>query len=89
MNIRNFDPDKIKIDETSYRNILINYIRHLRIKDFKYIKVNSVNPCYLIFSKVSGYFGQIDKSKYLKLVPTNESKENLKITKSCGVKSEL
>ena len=30
------------------------------------------------FSKVNGYFEEINKSKYLKLVPTNESKEKIK-----------
>ena len=29
-------------------------------------------------SKVSGYLEEINKSKYLMLVPTNESKENIK-----------
>ena len=35
------------------------------IKDLKYIKINSVNPLYLIFSKVNEYFKEITKSKYL------------------------
>ena len=47
------------------------------MKDSKYVKINSVNPLYLICSKVNGYFEEIDKSKYLKLVPTNESKEKI------------
>ena len=41
-------------------------------------KINSVNPLYLIFSKVSGYFEEINKIKYLTLVPTTESKEKNK-----------
>ena len=45
------------------------------IKDSKYVKINSVNCLYLIMSKVNEYFEQIRKSKYLTLVPTNESKE--------------
>ena len=48
------------------------------IKDSKYIKINSVNPLYLIFSKVNAYFEEINKSKYLTLVPTNERKEQIK-----------
>ena len=47
-------------------------------KDLKYVKINSVNPLYLIFSKVNGYFEEINKSKYLTLVSTNESKEKIK-----------
>ena len=46
----------------------------MTIKDSKYVKNHSVNPLCLIFNKVNGYFEEINKSKYLKLVPTNESK---------------
>ena len=41
----------------------------------EYLKINSVNTLYLIFSKVNGYFEEINKSKYLTLFSTNESKE--------------
>ena len=58
--------------------ILIYYIGYVIIKDSKYIKMNSVIPLYLIFSKMNGYFEEINKYKYLTLVPTNESKEIIK-----------
>ena len=54
--IKNFDPNKIKVDKKSYINILIYYIRYVTIKDSKYIQINSVNPLYLITTKVNGYF---------------------------------
>ena len=44
----------------------------------EYIKIYSVNPLYLIFRYVNGYFEEINGSKYLTLVPTNESKEKIK-----------
>ena len=47
-------------------------------KHSKYVKINNVNSLYLIFSKVNGYFEEINKNKYLTLVPTNESKEVIK-----------
>ena len=75
INIKSFDPNNIKIDERSYKNILIYYIGYVTIKESKYVKFNSVNPLYLIFSKVNGYFEEISKSKYLALVPTNETKQ--------------
>ena len=50
----------------------------MRIKESKYVKINSVNPLYLIINKVNGYFEEINKSKYLTLVPTNETKEKIK-----------
>ena len=78
INIKNFNPYNIKIDEKSYKNILIYYIGYVTIKDFKYVKIFSVNPMYLIFRNVNGYFEEINKSKYLTVVPTNESKEKIK-----------
>ena len=33
INIKNFDPNNIKIDEKSYKNILIYYIGYVTIKD--------------------------------------------------------
>ena len=42
--IKYFDPNKVKIDENSLKNIFICYIGHVTIKDLEYIKINSVNP---------------------------------------------
>ena len=75
INIKSFDPSDIKIDEKSYKNILIYCTGYVTIKDSKYIKINSVNPLYLIFSKVKGYFEEITRNKYLTLIPTKESKK--------------
>ena len=50
----------------------------MTIKDSKYVKINSVNPLYLIFSEVNGYFEEINKNEYSTLVSTNESKEKTK-----------
>ena len=62
----------------------------MKIKDSRYIKINSVNPLYLIFSNVNWCFEEINGNKHLTLVPTNESKEKIKkIRKNCGVKSEI
>ena len=62
----------------------------MTIKDSKYIKIHAVNPLYLLFNKVNGYFKEINENKYLMLVPTNESKEKIKKdTKNCGVKSDI
>ena len=48
------------------------------IKDLRYVKINSVNPLYLTINKINGYFKEINRNKYLTLVPTNESKDILK-----------
>ena len=55
-----FDPNNIKIDLKSYKNILIYYIGHVTIKYLKYVKINSVNLLHLIFNKVNGYFEEIN-----------------------------
>ena len=60
VNIKDFDPNNIKIDEKSYKNILIYYIGYVTIKD---LKMNSLNPLYLIFSNVNRYFQEINKYK--------------------------
>ena len=48
INIKNFDLNNIKIDEKSYKNILVHYIEYVTTKDPKYVKIYSVNPLYLI-----------------------------------------
>ena len=54
IDIENSDLNNIEIDETSYENILIYYIGYVTIKE--YIKIYSVNPLYLIFRYLNGYF---------------------------------
>ena len=62
--------NNIKIDEKSYKNILIYYNEYVTIKDLKYVNINSVNPLYLIIKKVNRYFEEINGNKYLTLIPT-------------------
>ena len=65
INMKNFDPNKIKIDKKSYKDILIYWIGYVVVKDLKYAKINSVNPLYLIFNKLNGYFEEINGNKHL------------------------
>ena len=60
INIKNFDPNNSKLDEKSYKNILIYYTGYVMIKDSKYVKIYRVNPWYLIFNKVNGNFEEIN-----------------------------
>ena len=46
IDIENFSPNNIKIDENSYKNILIYYIGYVTIKE--YIKIYTVNPYFQI-----------------------------------------
>ena len=79
INIKNFDRNNIKTDEKSCKTILIYYIGYVTIKDSKYVKINSLDPLYLIINKVRRYFEEIDGNKSLTMVPTNESKEKIEI----------
>ena len=74
--IKDFDPNNIKIDKKSYKNILIYYTGYETIKND--LHIYSVNPSYLILGKVNRYFVKINGNKYLTLIPTNESKEKIK-----------
>ena len=44
INIKNLDPNKIKIGGNSYKNILIYHIRYVTVKNLTYAKINIVNP---------------------------------------------
>ena len=52
--IKIFDPNNIKVDEKSYKNILIYKTGYVTMKDSKYVKNNSVNPLYPIINKLKG-----------------------------------
>ena len=64
--------------ESHTKIFLFYYIGYVTVKDLKFVKINSENSLYLIFSKVNGYFEEITKNQYLELVPTNDSKEKIK-----------
>ena len=49
----------------------------MTIKNLKYGIIKSVNPLCLIFSKVNGYFEEVNVNKYLTLVPSYESIEKI------------
>ena len=76
INIKDFDPNNIKTGEKSYKIILIYYIGYVTIK--KDLKIHIVNPLYLIFGNVNGYYEESNGNKYLTLVLSNESKEKIK-----------
>ena len=75
--IKDFNSDLLKIDKKSGKNIDIYYIGYITMKDFDYVKINSVNPLHLIISIVDGYIEEKNGNKYLTLVSTKENKEIL------------
>ena len=53
--IKDCNPDLLKIDKNLSRNIDIYQIGYIKMKDFVYVKINGVNPLYLIIGKVDEY----------------------------------
>ena len=73
---KDFDPDNIKIDTKSYKNIFIYYTGYDTIK--KDLKIHSVNRLYFFFGNVNGHLQENNWNKYVTLVPANISKEKIK-----------
>ena len=49
-----------------------------------------MNPLYLVFKTINGYFEEIIGKKYLTIVSTNESTDKIKKNmKKAGIKSEI
>ena len=64
--MRNFQPNLLKIDKKSYKDIDIYYIGYITvIKIGDYENICSVNPLYLIINSVTGYFKEKNSEKYL------------------------
>ena len=62
----------------SYTKIFFIYIGYVTIKVSKHLRINIVNPLYLILNKVNRHFEKINWNNYLTLAPTNKSKEKIK-----------
>ena len=65
INIKDFDPNLLKIDKKSYKNIDIYYIGYITMKDSDYVKIKSGNSLYLIINEVDGYIIKKNGNKYL------------------------
>ena len=77
INIKDFNPSLIKIDKKSYKNIDIYYIGYITMKDSDNVKINSVNPLYLIIGEVDGHIEENDGNKYLTFASTDKNKKVL------------
>ena len=84
---KNLDPDKIKIEQKSYKNIFLCYIGHVSVRDFSYATTNSLKLLCLFVYKINGYNEESSGNKYLTLLPTDESKDILKSMRNHEIKS--
>ena len=79
IDLKDFQPNLLKIDKKLYKNIDINYIGYITIKKIDdYESIYSVNPLYLRNYHASGYIEEKNENKYLIFDSVDENKEVLK-----------
>ena len=78
INIEKFNPDLLKIDKKSYKNIDTYSIAYVTIKNSDYVNIYSVNPLYLTIGEADGSIEEKNGNKYLTFASTNENKEVFK-----------
>ena len=76
-NIKDFDPNLLKLDKNSFKKITIYYIGYITKKG-KY-KTNSVNPLYLLVHEIDGFTEEKEGNKYLNITLTDCNRKVLKI----------
>ena len=80
-NIKNFEPNLLKIDRKSYKNIGIYNIGYITIKKIDDCEnIYSLNPLYLHVNHAKGQIEENNGNKYLIFDSTDENKELLKKT---------
>ena len=60
INIKNFDPNLLRIDKKSYESIDIYCIGDITVKYSEYVNINNVNALYLIINEVDGYVEKLN-----------------------------
>ena len=68
INMKNLDPNKIKMDKKSYKNILIYYSGYVKKKNLSHEKINSRNLLYLLLIK---YMGTLKKAAEINIDATS------------------
>ena len=79
INLKHFEPNLLKIDRKSYKNIGIYNIGYITIKKIgDYENIYSVNPLHLQVNHGNGYIEEKNENKCLIFDFTDENKELLK-----------
>ena len=76
INMKDFDPNLLKIDKKLYKSIDIYFNGYITLKHYDYVKINSVNPLYFIINKVDGY---IKTKKQKKLSNLHKERKIIRI----------
>ena len=89
INLKNFEPNLLRIDRKSYKNIGIYNIGYITIKKIDdYENIYSANPLYLNVNHTNGYTEEKNENKYLIFDSTDENKELIKNIKMFGMELE-
>ena len=79
ISLKNFEPNLLKIDKRSYKNIGIYSIGYITIKkNDDYENIYSVNPLYLRVNHANEYIEEKNLNKYLIFDFRDENKDLLK-----------
>ena len=92
VNIEVFDPNLLKIDKKSYKNMDIYYIGYMAIKKIDdYENIHCVNPLYLMIGEVDGHIEEKNESKYLVFDSTDKNRKRIKKYTELqdGIKNEV
>ena len=68
-NIKNFNPNMLKLDKKTVVNHSVYYIDYVTKK--QEYDINRVNPLYLMINRIKGHFEEKDGDKYLIISPKN------------------
>ena len=78
VNIKDYEPNLLKIDREPYKDIGIYNIGYIAIKKIDDCEnIYSVNPLYLLVNHENGYIEAKNENKYLIFDSTDENKELL------------
>ena len=92
INIKNFEPNLLKIDRKSYKNIGIYNIGYITMKKiYDYENIYSINSFYFVVNHANGYIEEKNGNKYLIFDSTDENKQLLKKYNDAwnGVKNKI
>ena len=76
INLKYFNPELLKLDKKSSKDITISYIGYVTKKP-EY-SINSANPLYLLTGELNGYVEEKEGSKYLNIAFTDSNNKVLK-----------
>ena len=86
IDLKDFEPNLLKIDKRSYKNIDIYYIGYITIKTIdNYESIYNVNPLFMCINHTSGYIERKNENKYLIFDSVDENKVVFKNTRMFGM----